>query len=235
MAGVAARTIESMTDLWPILIPLAVGSALIPIEIALTVVVLRASGGVPRAIAWVGGMTAVRLAQLAIIGPIVDVAVDDGKPGTSVAEATLLLLVGVLFLVIAARKATNQPDEDAPPPGWMTLMDSVSAGRAFAMGAAVIALNPKLWAFTLAALGAIGDAELGGVGSVAAFLGFVIAAQSVHLAAIGIAIVAPDRSRTILDGMSSWLERHSRTLLIGLSVVFGAWLIAKSLAAFGIV
>ena len=76
-----------MTDMLAILVPLAVGSALIPIEIALTVVVLRGPGGVPKALAWVGGMSAVRLAQLAVLGPVVDVAVDDGEPGTSVAEA----------------------------------------------------------------------------------------------------------------------------------------------------
>jgi threonine/homoserine/homoserine lactone efflux protein len=224
-----------MTDVWTILIPLAVGSALIPVEIALTVVVLRAPGGIPKALAWVGGMTAVRLAQLLVLGPIVDVAVDDGETGTSVAEGAILLLVGVLFLVIAARKAANQPDEDAPPPAWMTLMDDVSTPRAFGMGAAVIGLNPKLWAFTIAALGAIGDADLGGAASVAVFLVFVIAAQSVHLGAIGISILAPDRSREVLDGMNAWLERRSRALLIGLSAVFGAWLIARSLAAFGIV
>lgn len=221
--------------LWSILIPVAIGSALIPIEIALTVVVLRAPGGIRKALAWVGGMTAVRLAQLAIIGPIVDVAVDDGAPGTSIAEATILLIVGVLFLIIAARKATNQPDEDAPPPAWMTLMNEVSAGRAFLMGAGVIALNPKLWAFTLAALGAIGDAELSGAIAVAAFLVFVLLAQSVHLVAIGVSIVAPDRARILLDSMNAWLERHGRALLIGLSVVFGAWLVARSVAAFGIV
>ncbi|HET7828503.1 MAG TPA: GAP family protein [Candidatus Limnocylindrales bacterium] len=223
-----------MTDLWTILVPLAVGSALIPIEIALTVVVLRAPGGIPKALAWVGGMTAVRLAQLAIVGPVVEAAVDDGEPGTSVIEAAFLLLVGVLFLVIAARKATNQPDEDAPPPAWMTLMDGVSAGRAFLMGAAVIGLNPKLWAFTIAALGAIGDAELGVAASVGVFVVFVIAAQSVHLAAIGVSVVAPERSRAMLDGMNAWLERHSRALLIGLSLVFGLWLVVRSLTAFGI-
>jgi hypothetical protein len=87
----------------------------------------------------------------------------------------------------------------------------------------------------LAALGAIGDADLGRGASVAVFLVFVIAAQSVHLGAIGISILAPDRSREVLDGMNAWLERRSRALLIGLSAVFGASLIARSLAAFGIV
>jgi threonine/homoserine/homoserine lactone efflux protein len=223
-----------MPELWTTLLPLAVGSAVIPIEIALTIVALRAPGGVRTALAWVGGMTAVRLAQLLVLSPIVDIAVDDGKPGTSVAEGTILLVVGVLFLVIAARKATNQPDEDAPPPGWMALLDGASVGRAFLLGAAVIAVNPKLWAFTIAAIGAIGDAELTGAGAVLAFLVFVAGAQAVHLATIGVTILAPDRARVILDGLNGWLERHSRTLLIGLSLVFGVWLIATAFAAFGI-
>ena len=162
-----------MADLWTTLIPLALGSAIIPVEIALTILVLRAPGGVPKALAWVAGMTAVRLAQWVVLGPVVETAVDDGQPGTSLVEGAILLVVAITFLVIAARKATNQPDEDAPPPGWMAMMDDVSAGRAFLMGAALIALNPKLWAFTLGALGAIGDAELSGSGGLAAFLVFV--------------------------------------------------------------
>jgi len=223
-----------MLDLWTTLIPLALGSAIIPVEIALTILVLKTPSGVPRALAWVGGMTAVRLAQWVVLGPIVETAVDDGQPGTSLVEGALLLVVGILFLVIAARKATNQPDEDAPPPGWMALLDGASLGRAFVLGAAVVAVNPKLWAFTIAAIGAIGDAELTGAGAVLVFLVFVAGAQAVHLATIGVTILAPDRARVILDGLNGWLERHSRTLLIGLSLVFGVWLIATALAAFGI-
>jgi hypothetical protein len=220
-----------MPELWTTLIPLAIGSAVIPIEIALTIVALRAPGGVRTALAWVGGMTVVRLGQLLVLGPVIDIAVDDGQPGTSVAEGAILLVVGVLFLVIAARKATNQPDEDAPPPGWMTLLDGASAGRAFLLGAAVIAGNPKRWAVTI---GAIGDAELTGAGAVFVFLVFVAGAQAVHLATIGVTVVAPDQARVILDGLNGWLERHSQVLLIGLSLVFGTWLIAKAVVAFGI-
>jgi hypothetical protein len=223
-----------MVDLWTILIPLALGSAIIPVEIALTILVLKAPGGVPKALAWVGGMTAVRLAQWIVLGPIVETAVDDGQPGTSLVEGALLLVVGILFLVIAARKATNQPDEDAPPPGWMAMMDDVSAGRAFLTGAALIALNPKLWAFTLGTLGAIGDAELSGAAGLAAFLVFVVIAQGFHVGAIALTVVAPARAERVLGGMNAWLERHSRTVLIGFSGVFGVWLLARSLAAFGI-
>ena len=149
-------------------------------------------------------------------------------------EGALLLVVGITFLVIAARKATNQPDEDAPPPAWMTMMDGVSAGRAFLMGAALIALNPKLWAFTLGALGAIGDAELSGPAGLAAFLVFVVIAQAFHLGSIALTVVSPARADRVLGGMNAWLERHSRVVLIVFSGVFGFWLLAKSLAVFGV-
>ena len=223
-----------MTELWTTLLPLAIGSALIPVEIALTIVLLRSPGGLMKAVAWVGGMTVVRLAQLIVLGSVIRVAVDDGQGGTSIAEGAVLLVVGVVFLVIAARKATNQPDEDAPPPGWMTILDGASAGRTFVMGAGLIAVNPKLWAFTIAAMGAIGDAQLGGPASVGAFLVFVVVAQSVHLTAIAVTGLAPDRAKVVLDGLNGWLERHSRTLLIGLSAVFGVWLLLLALESFAI-
>ena len=66
------------------------------------------------------------------------------------------------------------------------------------------------------------------------FLVFVAVAQSVHLAAIAVTILAPRRAQAILDGLNGWLERHSRTLLIGLSAVFGVWLLVLALRAFGI-
>ena len=34
--------------------------------------------------------------------------------------------------------------------------------------------------------------------------------------------------------MSEALERHSRTVMVVLGLVFGAWFLAKSLTAFGI-
>jgi threonine/homoserine/homoserine lactone efflux protein len=223
-----------MAELWTTLLPLAIGSALIPIEIALTIVLLRGPGGVRKALAWVGGMTVVRLVQLVVLGSVIRVAVDDGEQGTSIAEGAVLLVVGVLFLVVAARKATNQPDEDAPPPGWMTILDGASIGRAFVMGAGLIAVNPKLWAFTIAAIGAIGDAQLDGPASIAAFLVFVIVAQSVHLTAIAVTALGPDRAKVVLDSLNVWLVRYSRTLLIGLSMVFGVWLLLLALESFGI-
>ena len=179
-------------------------------------------------------MTVVRLAQWLVFGLILERAVDDGEPGTSAVEAALLLVVAVVFLVSAGRKLAKQPDEDAPPPRWMTAASGITPGRGFLMGAGVVGLSPKLWAFTLGAIGAIADAGLGAAGGLAAFVVFVLIAEAIHLAAIGLALVAPARADVVLGSVSGALERHSRTVMIGLGLVFGAWFLVKSLTAFGI-
>jgi len=62
--------------------------------------------------------------------------------------------------------------------------------------------QPKLWAFTMAALGVIAEAGLGQGGSVAAYLAFVVLAESIHLVAVGAMLVAPQRAMPVLDRAS---------------------------------
>ncbi len=223
-----------MTELWGSLIPLAIASAILPVQVAITILMLRTPGGRPRAIAWVGGMTVVRLAQWFVFGLILERAVADGEPGTSAVEAAILLVVSVIFLISAVRKLAKQPDEDAPPPGWMLKVPLIAPAKAFLMGAGVVGLSAKLWAFTLAAIGAIKDAEpAAGVG-LALFVVFVLLAQSIHLGAIGLALVSPRRADQVLGAVGGALERHNRAVMIALGLGFGAWFLVKSLAAFGI-
>lgn len=223
-----------MNDLWTTLVPLAVTTAVLPVQLAITILMLRSTGGRPRAGGWIAGMTVVRLLQYAVFGVVLDRATDDGKPGTSAAEGALLLVVAVLLLVSAARKAANQPDEDAPPPRWMTVVDGVSPSRAFLLGAGLVGFSPKLWAFTLGAIGAIGDAELDAVEGWVVFASWVVAAQALHLVAWLSVAVAPRQAEPLLDGAGVMLERHSRPLVIGVSLVFGIWFLFRALAAFGV-
>jgi Sap, sulfolipid-1-addressing protein len=194
---------------------------------------LRSAGGRRRAGGWIAGMTVVRLLQFAVFGVVLERATDDGTPGTSPVEGALLLVVAVVLLVSAARKVANQPDEDAPPPRWMSMVDGVSPGRAFLMGAGLVGFSPKLWAFTLGAIGAIGDAQPSPVEGWLVFLVWVALAQALHLLAWLSAVIAPARAAPILTGAAVVLERYSRPLVIGISVVFGIWFLLKALAAFG--
>jgi threonine/homoserine/homoserine lactone efflux protein len=222
-----------MTELWTTLIPLAVATAVLPIQVAITILMLRSAGGRAKAGAWIAGMTLVRLVQYAAFGLMLERAMDDSATGTSPVEGALLLVVAVLLLVSAARKVAYQPDEDAPPPRWMTMVDGITAGRAFLMGAGLVALSPKLWAFTLGAIGAIQDAELDLATGWAVFVIWVVAAEGLHLLALAAAVVAPARADVLLARAGGALERYSREVMIGVGLVFGVWFLLKAFVAFG--
>jgi threonine/homoserine/homoserine lactone efflux protein len=222
-----------MHDLVTTLVPLAIATAVLPIQVAITILMLRSAGGRSRAGAWIAGMTLVRLVQYAVFGLVLERAMDDATTGASPVEGALLLVVAVLLLVSAARKLASQPDEDAPPPRWMTMADGLSAGRAFLMGAGLVALSPKLWAFSLGAIGAIQDAGLDPAVGWAVFIAWVAAAESLHLLALLVAVVAPARADMLLARAGGALERHSRGVMIGVGLVFGTWFLLKAIAAFG--
>jgi hypothetical protein len=222
-----------MNELWTTLIPLAVVTAVLPIQLAITILMLRSAGGRTKAGALIAGMTLVRLLQYAVFGAIPVPAMDGAETGTSPVEGAFLLVVAVLLLVSAARKLASQPDEDAPPPRWMTMVDAITAGRAFLMGVGLVALSAKLWAFTLGAIGAIRDAGLDPAVGWVVFIVWVLAAEALHLLALLAAVLAPARADVLLARAGGALERHSRVVMIGLGLVFGVWFLLKAIAAFG--
>jgi Sap, sulfolipid-1-addressing protein len=223
-----------MFELWSSLIPIAIATTLMPVELTFTLVMLRSPGGASRAGAWIAGKTVARLVQYLLLAGVLVTAVDDGEPGTSAVEGAFLLVVAVMLLVGAARKATDQPDEDAPPPRWMTMVAGIRPARSFLLGAGFVAVSPKLWAFTLAAIGAVADAELGTAAGWVVYVVFVVLATAVHLAAWTLAVVSPARADAILGRLVEGLERNSRPIVIGLSAIFGVWFLLKALRAFGI-
>lgn len=223
-----------MAEPWATLLPLAITSALFPVEAAITLLLVRSAGGVAKAAGWVLGMTLVRVAQYALLGGILEVATDDGKGGTSAVEGAILLVVAVLLLANAGRKAAKLGDADAPPPAWMTKLDGLGPRGSFVAGVAFLGVNPKHWAISMAAIGAVTDAGLAGVDGWVAFLAFVIVAQSLYLAAIVLAVAAPAVADRVLGGIAGALERHSTPIMVAVSGIFGAWFLVRALTAFGI-
>ena len=219
-----------MGDLWGTLLPLIVVSALVPVQITLTVLLLRASVG--TAAAWVGGMTVTRLAQGLLFGFVFAGAgaVSEGQDGPGLAVSVVLLVVALLFLTKAAKELLGgADDDDAPPPKWMKLTESVTVGKAFLFGAGYVAVAAKLWVFTLGAIAAIDESGLGGAASVAVFLLFVALAEAVPIAVVAYAALARESSRAVLERVSVWLEKNNRVIVIVVGLVFGVWFLLKAL------
>jgi threonine/homoserine/homoserine lactone efflux protein len=222
-----------MTDAWTTLIPLAFVTAVLPVQVTITILMLREHGGRARAGAWIAGMSLVRLLQFAIFGVVLDRAMGESEAGASPVEGALLLSVAVLLFISAARKLLDEPDDDDAPPRWMAAVGSATPGRAALLGIAVVALSPKLWAFTLGAIGAIEEAQFAPAASWLVFVVWVAAAQATHLAAWLAVTVAPRQAQVVLARAAQALERTSRPLMIGIGLVLGTWFTLQSLAAFG--
>lgn len=221
-------------DTWGNLLPLIVASAVVPVQIALTLLLLRTSLG--TAAAWVAGMTATRLIQGVLFGFVfVELGAAAGaEDGGGIVVPVVLLVLAVLLLTKAAKELLGGRDEDAPPPRWTRLTESVTPLKAFLFGAGYVAVAAKLWVFTLGAVGVIDEAELSSAGSIALFLLFVALAESIPLGLIAYAALAPASSQAALARVSAWLERHNRAIVVVVGLVFGTWFLVQALAGLGL-
>ena len=207
------------------LVPLIIGSALVPIQIIIDILLLKSPRqGLLKAAAYVGGMTTLRLLQGLIFGLILTnsaaSSTEEGG-GKSPIVLTLLLVLGVFLLITAYRVWRKEDDPDAPPPKWLTMIDSLTPLKAFGIGFGMLLIGAKFWVFTLGAIGVIGQAQLGQPSSTVAFLLFVLLAESLLLLPIVIRIIIPEGSKSLLETISAWLTRYNRPIMILVSLIFG--------------
>ncbi|HRQ42010.1 MAG TPA: GAP family protein [Chloroflexota bacterium] len=207
------------------LIPYIIGSAVVPVQIIIGVLLLQSPRqGLLKSIAYVAGMTVTRLLQGLVFGFVFaasGAAAVDGSSGKSLVVSTLLLILGILLLIAAYKKWRREEDPDDPPPKWLATLSSASPLKAFSIGFLLPLIAAKLWVFTLSALATIADAQLGQPTSTIAYLIFILLAQSLLLLPILIRILMPARSKVILDSVSAWLTKNNRPIAIVVSLVFG--------------
>jgi len=214
-----------MGSLFVLLVPLIIGSALVPIQIIIDILLLKSPRqGLLKAAAYVGGMTTLRLLQGLIFGLILTnsaaSSTEEGG-GKSPIVLTLLLVLGVFLLITAYRVWRKEDDPDAPPPKWLTMIDSLTPLKAFGIGFGMLLIGAKFWVFTLGAIGVIGQAQLGQPSSTVAYLLFVLLAELLLLLPILIRVIIPKQSITLLEQISAWLTHYNRPIMILVSLIFG--------------
>jgi threonine/homoserine/homoserine lactone efflux protein len=157
------------------------------------------------------------------------------EPATaSTLRSALLLVVAILLLVMAVKKLVTDVDPDAPPPAWLSRADSLTPGRAFLTGAGLLVVAPKFWVFNLGAIAAIEDAALARPAAAAAFLVFVLLTALPTAAIVAVALATPDRAHLLLERLADWIERHNRSIVVGVGLVFGVWFLVLALSGLGV-
>jgi hypothetical protein len=213
-----------------------IGSAVVPMQIIILLLMLTSEKqGLAKAVAFVLGMTVVRLAQGVIFGLIFtggQGATESSSEGSSWVVSTLLTVLGILLLISFYKALTGEVDPDAPPPKWMAMLDTMTPLMAFGIGAGLLLIGAKMWVFTLSAIGTIEDAALGQPASTITFLIFVLLAESLLILPILVRLVLPGQSQTWLGALSAWLEANNRPIMIVVSLVFGLLFLYQGVSGF---
>jgi threonine/homoserine/homoserine lactone efflux protein len=215
-------------------LPLALGVAISPVPIIAVILMLLAPDARAASIAyllgWVTGITVVVVVVTLVVDPV-----DSSEPGApSTFSAVLTLVVGLLFLTLAARSWRHRPRAGQEPtmPSWMGAIAGVTPLKACGLGLLLSAANPKNLALGIAAGSAIGSGADDVTTAAVGVLTFVlVASASIAVPVIG-NVVAEQRMRPPLDELRRWLTLHNSAVMSVLMLVLGVDSIGKGIAAF---
>ena len=206
------------------LLPYIIGSAVVPLQIIITVLLLKSpQRGALKAIAYVTGLTFTRILQGLLFGFVLaDTAVFNSN-GKNPVIAAFLLVLGIVLLIAAYKKWSGVADSEDAPPKVLTMLDRLSPLQSLGLGIGIPLIAVKLWVFTLSALATIAAAQLGQPTSAIAYLLFILLAESLLILPILLRLLLPKRSKFLLAQMSDWLTRHNRPITIAVSLIFGIY------------
>jgi hypothetical protein len=211
------------------LLPLIIGSMLMPTWILLVLSLLQSRHGRMGAIAFVGGVTAVRLLQILFFSFCISVAGVLHRPGkTQTIVSTLLVVAGILLWATALKQLFARDTSETLMAKWMSVISALSPVRAFGLGSLLVATSMRAWLFMLAAIGIIEQARISLIQSVIAFLFYIVGAALLLIVPILGTLWAPAR----FDALAAWLQSRDRAITIAVSLVIGGfflWLGASGL------
>lgn len=218
-----------MSDFLPQLLFLAVGGAIAPPLLLLTILFLGFRRSLPNATALAFGY----FATCAAIG-IAGLTLFDGAAGPGGAASTagrvISAAVGGLLIVLGLRSLLKTPDLDAQPLGWMESIASVSPARAFGIGMALFPIQIKNLAIFGACVDLIATASLSPRASIVALALVLLVFAVPVLALIGLYAALPQRASNILGALRTWMEKNNRAITVVLGFVFGAFFLARGLS-----
>jgi hypothetical protein len=209
----------------------AVGVAISPVPIiAVTLMLFSQRARVNGPVFLLGWLVA-----LAIVSGVVYALADQADAATdstaSDAVAWGKIVLGVLFLLLAARNWRQRPAGGAQPemPKWMAGIDALKPVKALGLGLLLAGVNPKN--LMLAAAAGAGLAQLGlSTGdAVGSLIVFVIVGSLTIAGPVVYYLLGGDHAKARLDGMKDWLALHNDAVMAVLFLVFGVDLIAKGL------
>jgi len=211
---------------------MAIGVAISPVPIIAVILMLFTQRAKPNSVAFLGGW----LLGLAIVGSIVLIVASigefDSDNGESTASAAIRLVLGLLFLAIAAKqwKGRPKPGDEPKTPKWMAAIESFTPLKALGLAALLSGVNPKNLALTLAAAVTIAQAEISTSEAAISLVVFIIIASLSVAAPVLIYLTMGKKASKTLDGWKTWLIANNATVMFVLLLVLGVLLVGKGIS-----
>ncbi len=198
----------------------AVGVAISPVPVIALILMLFSRAATRNSLSflagWLLGLTGVGLVVLAIGS--------GSSSGPSDASGVIKILIGILFLALAAKqfKSRPRPGVEAEMPAWMASIDGMTAVKAFGLGLLLTVPNPKNLGLTIAAASSIAAAGLSGSEEVATLIVFVLIASLTIIVPVVAYLIAGEQAEPVLNVMKHWLIDNNATVMTVLFAVLGA-------------
>jgi hypothetical protein len=205
------------------LLLIGLGITLEPFPLTAFILLLSASKGTWKGLAFILGWLACLVAVIAAV--IAATGNHPPKPQTVPSDAALAvkLAVGVALILVALRRRRRM-GRPRNPPAWMARLDRLSL-----WGAAGLAAFLQPWTLVAAGAATVTAAKLATAASYLVLILFCLLATSSYLYLEVYATFAPARAGTRLERMRAWLDSHQDQVLIGVLLLLGFWLAGKSI------
>lgn len=213
-------------------LPLAVGAAVSPIVLAITIAMLTGTGRTARALAFLAGESIPLLAAAGIILGFGASVSFQASPGTMVA---IDLVSGAVLLLVGLRALRREIAERGAPadPGDLADIHEQHAGvapsRAFAIGVGSMTTNFTSLILYLPAMKAVASSPLGLPDRlVVTALAVIVVLSTVWLPLV-LSLAAPETADRVLSRAAAAFHSHKRKVTIALGLGFGAYLLVHGL------
>jgi threonine/homoserine/homoserine lactone efflux protein len=214
-----------------IVLPLAVGVAIGPVPVVAEILMLFSARARVNGPAFVLGFVAGL--GVVVVGAMLIASASSASTSSSGSDAVswFKLALGVLLLAGAVRQWRSRSPTGTEPamPKWMSGIDSITTGRALALGAALGAVNPKNLALGAAAGASIGQAQISTGQQFATALIFVVVASASVATPLIYFLLGGASAKSTLDSWKAWLQHNNATVMAVLFIVFGFVLIGQSI------
>jgi hypothetical protein len=215
-----------MGNLLAQILPAALVGALALVPITIVITLLMSKGGLGKALGFGVALTGV----FAVIGVIAlaTASTNAGSSDTgSAVTGTIVAVLGGLLLVVAIKQLVDAPDPDAPPPKFLTKLDSMSAVGATVLGLVIGLTNIKQLGIYAASISQIVAADISTAQGWVALIVLLVVIQIGVIGPILVYVLARDWATSALQTCRGWLVTHNRVISIVLGLVVGAWFIVK--------